>query len=319
MALRSSWKGFLKLSLISVPVKAYTATTSGGADIRLNQIHAGCNSRIQQKKFCPIHGELKSDEIVSGYETAKGQYVLINTDELSKLRSEDDKAIKIDVFFHAEALDPIYFSGRSYYLVPDGPVGQKPYSVILRAMAEANCYAIAQVVFSGREQVVLLRPMGHLLVMAMLHLDEDITKPSAVESEVPKVEIAPEELALAKTLIKASTPEKLDYERYKDLYTERLTKLIEAKVEGKEIVAPPAQEESQAINLMDALRESVAKAQKQAGGAQKPEKTAAAPAAAETEAAEEKVEIAKGKPPKKMAKSVQKKEETKPSKKKKSS
>src|SRR6266446_1515260 len=120
MAARSSWKGFLKLSLLSVPVKAYTATAGGGSEIHLNQIHAECNSRIQYKKVCPIHGEVKSDEIVSGYEYSKGQYVLIDTDELGKLRTEDDKAINIDTFINAEALDPIYYQGKTYYLIPDG-------------------------------------------------------------------------------------------------------------------------------------------------------------------------------------------------------
>src|SRR6516165_9610326 len=114
MAARSSWKGFLKLSLVSIPVKAYTATTSSGGEIHLNQLHAECHSRIQYKKTCPIHGEVKQDQIVQGYEQAKGQYVVIDPDELEKLRTEDDKAIKIDSFIEPGVLDPIYFSGKSY-------------------------------------------------------------------------------------------------------------------------------------------------------------------------------------------------------------
>lgn len=103
MAARSSWKGFLKLSLVSVPVKAYTATASGGGEIRLNQLHAECNSRINYKKTCPIHGEVPSDQIVSGFEYSKGQYVIVDTDELEKLRTEDDKAINIDTLFALES------------------------------------------------------------------------------------------------------------------------------------------------------------------------------------------------------------------------
>src|SRR5258705_541845 len=128
MALRTSWKGFLKLSLVSVPVKAYTATTSSGTEIRLNQLHADCNSRINYKKTCPLHGEVSGDQIVSGYEYSKGQYVIVDTDELEKLRTEDDKAITIDTFIKSGTLDPIYSTGKSYYLVPDGPVAQKPYA-----------------------------------------------------------------------------------------------------------------------------------------------------------------------------------------------
>ena len=96
MPARSSWKGFLKLSLVSVPVKAYTATSSGGGEVRLNQLHAECHSRINYKKTCPIHGEVPNDQIVSGYEYSKGQYVVVDPEDIEKLRSEDEKAINID-------------------------------------------------------------------------------------------------------------------------------------------------------------------------------------------------------------------------------
>ena len=112
MAARSSWKGFLKLSLVSVPVKAYPVTTSGGGDIHLNQLHADCHSRIRYQKVCPIHGHVNSDDIVSAYEYAKGRYVIVDTDELDKLRTTDDKAIQIDVFIAVDSLPPIYLSGK---------------------------------------------------------------------------------------------------------------------------------------------------------------------------------------------------------------
>jgi DNA end-binding protein Ku len=282
MPARSSWKGFLKLSLVSVPVKAYTATASGGGEIHLNQLHAECHSRINYKKTCPIHGEVPNDQIVSGYEYSKGQYVIVDPSELDKLRSEDEKAINIDVFIKPEDLDPIYSTGRTYYLIPDGPVGQKPYAVLHDAMVEMDRQAVAQVVMHGKEQVVLLRPTDGLLSMTLLNYEPQITKPATFEDEVSKPEIAPEEMKLAKTLIEASTPKKFDFSKYKDVYTDKLTQLIEAKVAGKEIVAPPAHEHAQIINLMDALKQSVAKAQKEV-----PEEKAT-------------------KPPKKMAGSVRK-------------
>jgi len=282
MALRSSWKGYLKLSLVSIPVKAYSAAASGGGEIRLNQLHAECNSRINYKKTCPIHGEVSTDQIVSGYEYSKGQYVIIDTDELDKLRTEDDKAINIDNFVPADAIDSIYASGKNYYLLPDGPVGQKPYAVVQQAMVDLKRNAIAQVVMHGKEQVVLLRPMDGLLSMSILNYDHEITKPATLESELTQQTVEPEELKLAKTLIDASTAKKIDFSRYKDVYTEKLTKLIEAKVAGQEIVAPPVHEQAQIINLMDALRQSVAKAH-----VTEPAKAA-------------------GKPPKKMAASVRK-------------
>jgi DNA end-binding protein Ku len=169
MAARSSWKGFLKLSLVSVPVKAYTANASGSSEIRLNQLHAECHSRINYKKTCPIHGEVSGEQIVSGYEHSKGQYVVVDTDELEKLRTEDDKAINIDTFVAPQVVDPVYSSGKTYYLVPDGPVAQKSYVVLQQAMVELGRHAIARVVMHGKEQVVWLRPMDDLLSMTVLN------------------------------------------------------------------------------------------------------------------------------------------------------
>jgi DNA end-binding protein Ku len=284
MAARSSWKGFLKLSLVSVPVKAYTAAAGGGGDIHLNQLHAECHSRIQYKKVCPLHGEVKADEIVSGFEYSKGQYVIVDTDELNKLRTEDDKAIKVSAFIPPDVLDPVYQSGRAYYLVPDGPVGQRPYAVLHQAMAEENRHAVARVVLHGREQTVLLRPMERLLAMSILSYEHQIAKPSAFEEEVPAIDPSPDELKLAKTLIQITTPKQFDFSAYKDVYTEKLTKLIEAKIAGQEIVAPSVQEQPQIINLMEALRASVASAQEKEPEAAKPPKKMAASKGKETRA-----------------------------------
>lgn len=263
MAARSQWKGFLKLSLVSVPVKAYSATTSGG-DISLNQLHKECNSRIKYKKTCPIHGEVPNEDIVSGYEYAKDQYVIIDTDELDKLRTEDDKAIRIDTFVPANLFDSLHLSGKNYYLVPEGPVGQKAYQVIYQGMLESERFAIAQVVMHGKEQLVVVRPMHGFLVMSILNYAAQVSSPASFEEELSRTPVAPDELQLIKTLIKASSKDKADLSGYKDVYTQKLTQLIEAKVSGKELVAPPSQEPMQIINLMDALRQSVEQVQKTA-------------------------------------------------------
>jgi DNA end-binding protein Ku len=286
MAARSQWKGFLKLSLVSVPVKAYTTTTSGGGGIQLNQLHAECNSRIQYKKTCPVHGEVK--DIVSGYEYSKGQYVVIDTDELDKLRTEDDKAIRVDVFVAPVAIDPVYLTGKNYYLVPEGPVGPKAYQVIYQGMVEANRHAIAQVVMHGKEQLVMLRPHDGLLVMSVLNFSNQVAGTSAFDEEIPKGDVDPKELQLAMTLIKASATDKLDLSQYKDVYTEKLTKLIEAKVAGQELVSPPPSEPAHVINLMDALRQSVERMKK-------PTPSAASKPAAKS------AEPGVKKPPRKMA------------------
>ena len=125
MASRSIWSGFIRFGLVSVPVKAYTATASGGGGISLNQLHKDCNSRINYKKTCPVHGELKADEIVSGYEFAKGQYVVIDPSEVEKLRAANEKAIDVKAFIPPDVVDARYFSGKNWVLLPDGPVASK--------------------------------------------------------------------------------------------------------------------------------------------------------------------------------------------------
>ena len=119
---RSSWKGYLKLSLVSVPVKGYTANISA-SDVALHQLHSECHSRIKYKKTCPIHGEIPKEEIVSGYEYAEGQYVVIEPEELAKIRGERERAVTLDAVVPLNSVDPVHFTDKTYYLVPDGKVG----------------------------------------------------------------------------------------------------------------------------------------------------------------------------------------------------
>jgi DNA end-binding protein Ku len=277
-AARSVWKGFIRFSLVSVPVKAYTATSSS-TGISLNQLHKECNSRINYKKVCPVHGELKADEIVSGYEYADGQYVVINPDELEKVRTPKDRAIDISAFIKPQAIDPAYYSGKTYYLVPDGPIGLKPYALLHKILIDEDRFAFAQVVFTGKEQVVLLRPIGGLIAMTPLSYSAEIKKASDFEPEVPKVEVSPDEMKLARTLTDAMASDDFDFSAFKDKYTERLQKLIEAKIAGKEVVAAPMEDAPQVINLMEALQKSVAAAAEKAG---KPPKLVASSADVKT-------------------------------------
>jgi DNA end-binding protein Ku len=177
----------------------------------------------------------------------------------------------------------VYLTGKNYYLVPDGPMGQKAYQVIYQGMIEADSYAIGQVVMHSKEQLVLLRPTHNLLMMSQLNFANQVASPATFEEEITKTPIESEELQLVKTLIKSRSKPKLDMSPYKDEYTAKLTKLIEAKVAGEELVAPASQEPIQVINLMDALRKSVAQVRKEAPA---PAKTAAS---------------TKPKPPRKMA------------------
>ncbi|MFL5328476.1 MAG: Ku protein [Gemmataceae bacterium] len=260
MALRSAWEGYLRLNLIAIPVKAYSATISGGGRIGFHLVHAKCNNRIKYKKVCPVHGEVPNDEIVSGYEVAKGQYVLVQPDELKKLKSGGDKAISLDVFIHPEDIDPVYFTDRTYYLTPDGKVGQRPYAVLQRVMAEERRYAVGTMIMSGREQVVLVRSVDRLLAVTVLSYEAQLKKPAAFEDELSDVDVANEELKLARSLVETSTPDHFDFASYQDEYTGRVQDLLEAKAAGKTVPVAAPEEEPAIINLMDALRESLKEA-----------------------------------------------------------
>ena len=258
---RSSWKGFLKLSLVSVPVKSYTASASS-SEIRLNQLHKGCNHRIKYRKVCPEHGEVSAEDIVSGYEYGKGQYVQVDTDELSKIRAQSDKSVGLHGFVSPAEIDPVFFAGRTQYLVPDGAVAQKPYALLVKAMVEGDIVALGEVVMGGREQLVMIRPMDGLLAMAVLYYREKIKGVDSIRDEVQPPELSREEVQLTNTLVKASMIEDFDLARYRDKHVEQLTELITAKVEGKEIVAVPDPEEPRILNLMDALKQSVEQMEK---------------------------------------------------------
>ena len=125
MALRSSWEGYLRLNLISVPVKAYSATIAGRGKISFHQIHATCHNRIRYKKVCPVHGEVSNDEIVPAYEYTKDQYVILDPKDVTRSRARGETGVEIDVFIRLESLDPLYFGDRTFYLTPQGRVGRQ--------------------------------------------------------------------------------------------------------------------------------------------------------------------------------------------------
>jgi DNA end-binding protein Ku len=272
MPARSTWKGHLKLSLVSIPVKAYSATKAAG-NVALHQLHSKCNSRIKYKKVCPIHGEVPKEEIVSGYEYAKGQYVVIDADELARLRERGEREITIDAVVESSAVDPLYYTEKSYYLMPDGAVGQKPYALLQRALDSEKQVAVAHGVLFGRDELVLLRPVDGLLALTALKYEAEVAHAKEFAQELTKPELSREELGLTHTLIQAFEKKRFSLEGFKDEYVEKLAELVQAKVEGKELVTPPPADEPKVINLMDALKKSLAKAKQ---GEDKPSRHRAA-------------------------------------------
>jgi len=254
-----SWKGHLRISLVSVPLVAYTASTGGGGrGVTLNQLHAECKSRIQYKKVCPIHGEVPSDEIVSGYEFAKNQYAIIDPDEIDSLRPASDKSLNVDAFVSADAIDPIYFAGQTYYLLPDGSSAQKPYTLLRQSLAEEHVQAVGKVVISSRERLVCVRATGKLLMMEVLQYAHQLKQPAEFEESVHEVSGSPQEVKLTKSLLQAMKSKTLDIAEYHDDSALQLRELIDAKIEGREVAVPAATAPAPTvINLMEALKASV--------------------------------------------------------------
>ena len=260
---RAIWSGFIRFSLVSIPVKGYTGTRSdgGGTRFNFNQLHKDCGARIKLAKTCPVHGEVKSDDIVSGYEYSDGQYAVMDPEELMKLRMRNNRTIGVENFLPLASFSPRYFNGSTMYLVPDGPAGHKPYALLQRVMTEQKRAAFATGVFRNREQTVLLRPESRMLVAHFLNFDAAVRPSAEFEPQVPTVEIPAKEVELAKTLVEQMTEQKLDLSQYRDKYGEEMAKLVEAKIKGEEIIAAPAEEEPElVVNLMEALQKSLDKA-----------------------------------------------------------
>lgn len=257
---RASWKGNLTFGLVSFAVEAYNALDRQGSDIHFHQLHAKCHRRIHYQKVCPEHGEITNDEIVSGYEYQKGKYIEIDPEELDALRPESERALKIDAFISPETIDPLYFDGRMYYLLPAEKGAQESYGVMVTAMEREERYGVGQVVFSGKDQLALIRPVDHVLHMAMLNFEAEIRRPDAISKSLPKPAASTSrQVRLAQTLIKDWADDNFDFSDYEDSHREQIQVLIDAKVKGREIVTPEEEsdDEPATINLMDALKKSL--------------------------------------------------------------
>lgn len=254
MAPRPTWKGYLKVSLVNIPVKVFPATESA-ASLSFNQLHAECQTRIQQKRWCPhCEREVPNAELVKGYEFEKGRYVLVNDEDVQKVRVESTRVINLVQFADAAEIDPIYVD-RAYYLAPDGPIAAEAFAVMREGMAGKA--GIGKVALYGREYLVAIRPQKKGLVMYTLHHDAEIRSIDQIEelNSVP-LKVKPEEMKLAKQVI-ATFDAELNLKDYKDEYTEGLRRIIEAKIAGEEVVAPEVEEPAKVVDLMEALRRSL--------------------------------------------------------------
>lgn len=251
---RPAWRGFLKVSLVNIPVKVFPATESA-ATLSFNQLHAECQTRIQQKRWCPhCEREVPSAELAKGYEFEKGRYVIVGEEDIKKVRVESTRVINLVQFANDSEIDPIYVD-RAYYLAPDGPMAADAFAVMREGMAGQA--GIGKVALYGREYLVAVRPQKKGLVMYTLHHDAEIRNIDQIDelSSLP-TKVRPDEMKLAKQVV-ATFDAELNLKDYKDEYREGLRRIIDAKIAGEEVVAPEVQDPPKVVDLMEALRRSL--------------------------------------------------------------
>jgi DNA end-binding protein Ku len=251
---RATWTGFLKLSLVTVPVRLYNAISSS-SKIHLNQLHINCNQRIRQQPVCPVHGEINRDEIIKGYQSQKDKYVVIDEADLEKIKLETTKTIEIVQFVDPQEPDPIYFDSP-YYVAPDGPIAEEAFRVIREAMRQTKKVAIGRVVMAGKETIVSLQVQEKGLRLTTMRYASEIRGSAPYFEDIQNGEVSKDYLALAKQIVETHT-KPFDPAEFTDRYQEALLQLIKAKTEGKEPVVVQQAERGKVINLMDALRKSV--------------------------------------------------------------
>ena len=254
MAARATWKGYLKISLVNIPVRVFPATDAA-ATISFNQLHRECRSRIQQKKWCPTcQTDVATTDLVKGYEFDKGKYVVMEEDDMAKVKTESTRVINVVQFADAAVIDQVYIE-RPYYLAPDGQVAADAFAVMRESMQGKA--AVGKVALYGREYLVAIQPRDNGLVMYTLrHVSEVRAMQEIDELKSVPAKIKPDELKLARQVI-GNFEVGGDLTQYKDAYQEELRRIIDAKIAGKEIVAPIDEAPPKVVNLMEALRQSL--------------------------------------------------------------
>ena len=254
MAARATWKGYLKISLVNIPVRVFPATDAA-ATLSFNQLHRECRTRIQQKRWCPTcQVEVPNTDLVKGYEFEKGKYVVLDEEDIAKVRPESTRVINVVQFADAKMIDPVYVE-KPYYLAPDGNVAAEAFAVMREGMVGKA--AIGKLALYGREYLVAIQPRENGLVMYTLRHAGEVRAMSAIdELKTVPAKIKPDEVKLARQVISNFETDG-DLTQYKDDYQDELRKIIDAKIAGEEIVAPKEEEPPKVVNLMEALRQSL--------------------------------------------------------------
>jgi DNA end-binding protein Ku len=263
--MRTTWNGSLSFGLVSIPVGLAPATKPAArqSDVSFRLLHRECSTPIKQKRWCPTHDrEVSQDEIVRGFEVTKGQFVIVEDADLEAIeRSDDSRSIEITRFVPEGQVDPVYFD-RTYFLVPASTTAQRrPYVLLLEAMRQTGMAALGRFVRAGRESLCLVRAKGDALALETLFLTEDVHSQAEISEAVEGTVVKKTELELARQVIESLTGD-FDASELQSEYRRDLRAMLEAKLRGEEIVAPEPVAEAPVIDLMEALKASVAAAKK---------------------------------------------------------
>ncbi|WP_080845786.1 non-homologous end joining protein Ku [Cytobacillus gottheilii] len=255
--MHTMWKGSISFGLVNIPIKLHTATED--KDIKLRTLHKECHSPIKYEKVCPVcEKEVKNEDLVKAYEYTKGKFVVLEADELEKLRKEnEDKAVEIIDFVKIQEIDPIYFD-RTYYMSP-GDGGSKAYGLLRKALTNSEKVGIAKIIIRSKEQLAVVRVYENTIVMETIHFPDEVRKPGDVPNVPAEDKVTDKELETAIMLIEQLTTT-FEPNKYQDDYRTALLELIESKQTGKEVVA--SAEKAPAANvtdLMAALQASIDK------------------------------------------------------------
>src|SRR5881397_2580205 len=259
--MRTTWNGSLSFGLVSIPVGLAPATkpAARSSDVSFRLLHRECGTPIRQKRWCPVHDrEVGPDEIVKGWEVAKGEFIIIEDADLEAIQLADDsRAIEITRFVPLDHVDPVYFD-RTYYLAPaNTPAQRRPYVLLLEALKDTGMAAVGRFVLRGNETFCLVRPRGEALALETLFLAEDVRSQAEIEESVGETQVKEAELDLARQVIDSLVAD-FDPRELESVYRGNLRSLLEAKLAGQEITKPePVEEDAPVIDLMEALRASV--------------------------------------------------------------
>ena len=283
--MRTTWNGSVSFGLVNIPVGLAPATKAAArqSDVSFRLLHRECGSPIKQKRWCPVHDrDVESDVLVKGWEVSKGQFVMVEDADLEAIEQRDtSRSIDINRFVRLEEVDPVYFD-RTYFLVPAGAEAQRrPYVLLLEAMKQADVAALGRFVLAGKEKLALIRPMGDALALETLFVHEDVKDHAEIDEAVSTAQVKGPELDLAKQII-ASLAGEFDPTELRSEYRESLRELLEAKLAGQEIETPEPAAPTPVVDLMEALRASVAAASKKPAA---PKQKAAASSRKKTAAA----------------------------------